>query len=105
MEMWAADIEGGNPFKLMSSGRLTTLGWSRDGSQFAFADNTSGGGKTFLVGSDGRGLRQMEGLEGFVGWLIWSADGKTLYISTTISDGKEPIFVANADGSHPQKFP
>jgi dipeptidyl aminopeptidase/acylaminoacyl peptidase len=104
MEMWAADIEGGNPFKLMSSGRLTTLGWSRDGSQFAFADNTSGGGKTFLVGSDGRGLRQMEGLEGFVGWLIWSADGKTLYISTTISDGKEPIFVANADGSHPQKF-
>ena len=25
-------------------------------------DNTSGGGKTFLVGSDGRGLRQIEGL-------------------------------------------
>jgi dipeptidyl aminopeptidase/acylaminoacyl peptidase len=104
MEMWAADIEGGNPLKFMSSGRLTTLGWSQDGSQVAFADNTSGGGKAFLVGSDGRGLRQIEGLEGFVGWLIWSADGKTLYISTTTSDGKEPIFVANADGSHPQKF-
>ena len=104
MDLWVSDIDGNNPQKLAFGGRLSTLGWSRDGSQFAFADNTKVEGKTFLVGADGRELRPIEGLEGFVGWMAWSADGKTLYISSTTSDGKETIWIANADGSHLQKF-
>jgi Tol biopolymer transport system component len=104
MELWVSDMDGGHPLKLASSSRLTTLQWSPDGSQLAFADNTTGAGKTFLVGADGRGLRPVEGAEGFVGWLIWSRDGKTLYISTTTTEGKRPIWAANADGSHVQKL-
>jgi Periplasmic component of the Tol biopolymer transport system len=105
MELWISDIDGNNPLRIASSGRLSTLDWSRDGSQFAFADNTTGGGgETFLAGADGRGAQKIEGLEGFVGWLTWSADGKTLYISSSTSDGKRSIWVANADGSHVQKF-
>jgi len=104
MELWVSGIDGSHPLKLASSGRLTTLAWARDGSQLAFADNTTGKGKTFLVGADGRGLRPIEGIEGFVGWLTWSADEKTLYISSTTNDGKKAIWVTDADGSHVQKF-
>jgi Tol biopolymer transport system component len=88
MELWVSSIDGGHPLKLASSGRLTTLAWARNGSQLAFADNTTGQGKTFLVGADGRGLRPIEGIEGFVGWLTWSADEKTLYISSTTNEAR-----------------
>ena len=104
MELWISGIDGSHPLKLASSGRLTTLEWARDGSELAFADNTTGQGKAFLVGADGRGLRPIEGIEGFVGWVTSSADGKTLYISSTTNDGKKAIWVADADGSHVQKF-
>jgi hypothetical protein len=105
MELWISDIDGNNPLKIASSRRLSTLDWSRDGSQFAFADYTRGhGGETFLAGADGQGLHKIEGLEGFVGFLTWAADDKTLYISSSTSDGKRPVWVANADGSHAQKF-
>jgi WD40 repeat protein len=104
MELWVSDIDGANPLKLASSGRLTTLGWSPDSSQLAFSDNTTGTGILFLVGTDGHGLRGIEGTEGFVGWTIWSADGKTIYISTTTVDGKEVIWTADANGTHIQRF-
>ncbi len=102
-ELWVSDLDGKNSLKLASAGNLTTLGWSRDGSQFAFADDTTADPKTFLVGADGRGLHQIEGIAGFVGWLIWSADDKTVYISVP-REGKETIWAADADGSHLQKF-
>jgi len=104
MELWVSGMDGSNPLKLASSGRLTTLGWSPDSSQLAFSDNTTGTGKLFLVGTDGHGLRGIEGTEGFVGWTIWSADGKTIYISTTTGDGKEAIWTAGANGTHMQRF-
>jgi serine/threonine protein kinase/Tol biopolymer transport system component len=104
MELWVSDIDGAKPLKLASSGRLSTQGWSNDGSELAFADNTTGAGKLFLVGADGHGMHSIEGIEGFVGWTIWSADGKTIYISTTTSDGKTIIWTADAEGTHVQRF-
>jgi dipeptidyl aminopeptidase/acylaminoacyl peptidase len=100
-ELWVSDMDGSNARKLSSAQRLTTLAWSRDGSQLSFADNSMGGeGKTFLVGADGRGLHQLEHIDGFVGWLSWSADSKKLYVSATTSDGKQAVWTADADGSH-----
>ena len=104
MELWVSNIDGANPLKLASSGQLTTLGWSPDGSQLAFSDNTTGTGKLFLVGTDGRALHAVQGTEGFVGFTTWSADGKTIYISTTTSDGKDAILTTDADGAHVQRF-
>ena len=104
MELWVSDMDGANPLRLTSAGRLSTLGWSTDSSRLAFADNTNGEGKLFLVGADGRGLHPVEGTEGFVGWTIWSVDGKTIYISTRTSDGKAVVWTADADGTRIQKF-
>ena len=104
MELWVSDIDGANPLRLASSGRLTTLGWSPDNSQLAFSDNTTGKGKLYLVGRDGHGLRGIEGTDGFVGWITWSADGKKIYISTTTSDGNEVIWTADANGTRIQRF-
>ena len=104
MELWVSEIDGANPLKLASGGRLTTLGWAQDGSQLAFSDNTTGTGKSFLVGADGRELHAVEGTEGFVGWATWSADGKTIYISTTTSEDKAVIWTADGEGAHVQRF-
>jgi serine/threonine protein kinase len=103
MELWVANIDGTNPLKLASSGRLTTLGWSPDGSQLAFSDNTTEAGKMFLINFDGSGLREVQGAQGFVGWAAWSADGKTLYISTS-TGANDAVWRADADGTRVQKL-
>ncbi len=58
-ELWVSDINGGNQLKLASSGNLGTGTWSPDSSRLSFSDSTAGEGKSFLVGADGRGLRQI----------------------------------------------
>ena len=104
MELWVSDIDGAAPLKLASSGRLSTLGWSPDGSQLAFADNTTGTGKVFLVGADGRGLHAIEGTEGFAGFTVWSPDGKTIYTSSSTSGEKSAIWTTDSEGSQTQRF-
>src|SRR5207248_3230773 len=37
-EIWVSDLDGNNRVKLVTSINLVTLGWSPDGSQFAFTD-------------------------------------------------------------------
>ncbi len=107
-EIWVSDIDGGNSVRLASSGKMDTLSWSPDGSLLSFSDYTGAQSKAFLVGGDGRGLRQTDQVEGFVGELIWSRDMKSLYISS-LKGGSNfgsnaTIWRANADGSHAEKF-
>ena len=83
---------------------MVTGTWSPDSSQLSFFDNTGGESKTFLAGADGRGLRQIERVEGAVNWLIWSGDMKTLYISSTKGASKPTVWKAHADGTHVEKF-
>jgi WD40-like Beta Propeller Repeat len=103
-ELWVSDIDGSNRLKIASSGQLGTGNWSPDGSQISFEDDTEGEGKGFLVGADGRGLRQIARVAGDVGWITWSADKKTLYISGTKGGSKPTVWKAAADGSHVEKF-
>jgi len=103
-ELWVSDTDGSNQVRLVSSGALDTLNWSPDSSQISFADSQGGVSKVFLAGADGRGLRQIERLEGFAAWLIWSADMKTLYISSLKGRSKPTVWKAEADGSHVEQF-
>jgi serine/threonine protein kinase/Tol biopolymer transport system component len=103
-ELWVCDIDGSSQVKLASSGVLVTGTWSPDGSQISFFDSKGGESRVFLAGADGRGLRQTERVEGFVNWVIWSADMKTLYISSTKGASKPTVWKAGADGTHVEKF-
>jgi serine/threonine protein kinase/Tol biopolymer transport system component len=103
-EMWVSDLDGSNNIKLASSRELTTGDWSRDSSQLSFSDNTGGETKALAVGADGRGLRQIKGVEGSVQWIVWSSDGRSLYLSVANGLAKASIWKANADGSNTQKF-
>jgi len=103
-ELWVSDIDGSNQVRLASSGVLVTGNWSPDSLQTSFFDSKGEESKVFLVGADGRGLRQTERVEGFVNWVIWSADMKTLYISTRKGGSKPTVWKAKADGSHVEQF-
>ncbi len=104
-ELWVTDLDGSNKVKVSSSGNLVTGDWSPDSSQLAFFDDTSAEGKGYIVRADGRGLRQIERVEGFLGWVTWSADQKSLYISSVPKRASKPtVWRANADGSNVDKF-
>jgi Tol biopolymer transport system component len=103
-ELWVSDIDGANKVKLAASGKLETGDWSPDSSQLTFVDATAGERKGYIVRADGRDLRQIEGTEAVVGWMTWSVDAKTLYMSSGEAGSKPGVWKVNADGSHPEKF-
>jgi Tol biopolymer transport system component/tRNA A-37 threonylcarbamoyl transferase component Bud32 len=105
-ELWVSDLGGGNRIRLAFSGSLGTGDWSPDSSQLSFEHYTGGESKGYIVGADGRGLRQIWGVEGLIADIIWSGDGKSLYISTLRpgAGGKSTVWKANADGSNVEKF-
>ena len=98
-ELWVSDLDGRNRLRLASAERLETVGWSPDSSHIAFADFTGGGSKGYIVGADGRGLRPIEGITGFIGLAVWSGDSKSLYISASQPRTRATIWKANGDGS------
>jgi dipeptidyl aminopeptidase/acylaminoacyl peptidase len=103
-ELWVSDLDGGNRIRLASSVSLATGDWSPDSSQLTFTDDTGGESKGYVVGADGRGLRQIGRVEGSIASIVWSGDGRSLYI-TTIGPGAKPtLWKANADGSNVEKF-
>jgi Tol biopolymer transport system component len=103
-ELWVSDLGGGNRIRLASSASLNTGDWSPDSSQLIFTDDTGGESKGYIVGADGRGLRQIGRVEGLIAGIFWSGDGKSLYISTVMHGSKPTIWKANADGSNVEKF-
>jgi serine/threonine protein kinase len=95
-ELWVSGLDGSARLKLASgTNNLSTLDWSADSSQACFAD----GPRLYVVGADGRGLREIKGTEGTVGWGAWSVDGTRLFLTTSVT-----IWMANVDGSHVEKL-
>jgi serine/threonine protein kinase/Tol biopolymer transport system component len=106
-ELWVSDLGGGNRIRLASSGSgtLWACDWSPDSSQLAFEiDDSTGHSKGYVVEADGRGLRQIEQGGWNIATIIWSDDGKSLYISAFVSLFKTAVWKANTDGSHVEKF-
>jgi Tol biopolymer transport system component/predicted Ser/Thr protein kinase len=103
-ELWVSDLSGRNKIRLASTGSLGTGDWSPDSSQLSFSDHTGGESKGYIVGADGRGLRQIRQVEGFLASIIWSSDGKSLYISTMKPGTKSTVWKGNADGTNAGRF-
>jgi Tol biopolymer transport system component len=103
-ELWVSDLGGGDRIRLAPSGLLWTGEWSPDSSQVSFFDHTNGENKGYIVGADGRGLRQIGRVEGSIGGIMWSADGKSLFIDTVKPGTEWTVWKANADGSNVERF-
>jgi Tol biopolymer transport system component len=100
-ELWISDLDGQNKIKLASGGRLSTADWFPDSSRISFINYDND--RLYSIGADGQGLRSIDWRGKELDWMIWSADGKAMYISSDIG-GKRNIWKADANGSNFQKF-
>jgi serine/threonine protein kinase/Tol biopolymer transport system component len=104
--LWAADIESGKNVKIASGEELQTGTWAADNFQLSFVESGSGaGGKVYIVGADGSGLRQLPAMGGTPVISVWSADQKSVYVS--VHEKMERIagvWKWSADGSNPKKL-
>jgi len=103
-ELWVSNLDDTDKIKVASSGELLTGDWAPNGSQLAFFDNTGGDGKAYVVGADGRGLRPIGRVEDPIDWIAWSADGKSLYVTTWKNQSERAVWKAYADGSKLERF-
>jgi Tol biopolymer transport system component len=82
VELWTSDIDGGNKVSIVTSeaqeAALRTLNWAPDNFHLSFSQ----GPKLFIVGADGRDLRQLPSMAGMnISNAIWSPDQKSVYVS------------------------
>ncbi len=103
-EIWVSEMGGSNKIRLAAPGNFDTGLWMRDGSKVAFQDRTGQGRMGFVVGADGRGLHGIGKVEGLSGFMIWSADGKAMYLSTSTPGHPATTWKSDGDGSNPQPF-
>ena len=80
-ELWASNIDGTNRVRLASGAPMTTLAFSPDSSQFAFAQYSDRGARLYIIGADGSKLRETgwSGAEAAFG--LWSPDATAFYLS------------------------
>jgi Tol biopolymer transport system component len=83
MELWVSDIDGSNKTRLSTAASLATGSWSQDNFHLNFTVEEAGKpSKAYIVGADGSGLRALPWTGGTIQGLIWSDDGKTVYIDS-----------------------
>jgi serine/threonine protein kinase len=98
-ELWVSDIDGSNKVKLATGQSLDTGTWAQDNFHLAFSEQGIGAtDKTYIVGADGSGLRQLPRPGDNITNLVWSPDQKSVYES-----GVRAVWRVNKDGSNPEK--
>jgi|HubBroStandDraft_1064217.scaffolds.fasta_scaffold03030_4 serine/threonine protein kinase/Tol biopolymer transport system component len=104
--LWAADIESGNNVKIATGEMLQTGTWAADNFHLSFVESGSGaGGKVYIVGADGSGLRQLPAMGGSPVISVWSADQKSVYVGVHEKIDTIPsVWKWSADGSNPKKL-
>ena len=105
-ELWVSDIDGGNKVKLTTGENLSTETWASDNFHLSFVESGTGAaGKLYIVGADGSGLRLLPLKLDAEVFAVWSADQKTMYVSSWEKGGPIPtVWRVNTDGSNPEKF-
>jgi len=102
-ELWVSDIDGGNKLKLATGESLNTGTWAPDNFRLSFFEDR--GGKAYIVGADGSGLRQLPRTGENVLNLVWSADQKSVYVNVGEKGRTIPtIWKWSVEGSNPEKF-
>ncbi len=104
-ELWVADIDGKNSNRLASGEDVGTGFWSSDSTRVTFLAREKGQNQIggYVVGADGREVIQVKNTEGNVQSISWSADGKSLFVTSSVG-AKSVIWKANADGTGTQRF-
>jgi len=105
-ELWVSNIDGSNKVKLARSKSLATADWAFDSSQLTFIEEDPGApDKSFIVGADGSGLRQLPWSGGSLQNVIWSADQKSLFLNSVEKGSTEAsIWRQSVDGSSVEKL-
>jgi serine/threonine protein kinase/Tol biopolymer transport system component len=105
-ELWVTDIDGDNKLKIATGEGLATGSWASDNFHLYFYRRVAGaGGKAYIVGADGSGLRELPPMGGETANAVWSPDQKSLYVS--VAEKADTIFNTwkwDVDGSNPKKF-
>jgi len=102
-----SEVNGGNKVKLATGESLGTGTWASDNFHLSFEDTGTGGGadKTYIVGADGSGLRQLPPTVDSAANLVWSPDQKIIYVGGMEKQTLKPtVWKVRTDGSSPEKF-
>ncbi len=105
-ELWVSGIDGSNKVKLATGEALSTTSWAPDNFHLIFLETGTGAGvKTYIVGVDGSGLRQLPPMGGPPISAVWSPDQKSVYVSVEDKAGLMPTIWKWSEGdSNPEKF-
>jgi serine/threonine protein kinase len=105
-ELWASDIDGGNKVRIAAGEELGTGTWAQDNSHLSFQDGRAGvGGKAYIVGADGRGLRELPLTFEFIMYSVLSPDQRTILVTGPEKGSQVPtVWRVNTDGSNPEKL-
>jgi serine/threonine protein kinase/Tol biopolymer transport system component len=89
-ELWVSNIDGGNKVKIATGGEsLGTGTWAPDNFHLSFFEPEAGTeSKSYIVGADGSGLRQLPPMVGTPMNPVWSPDQKSLYVSVIGKPGQ-----------------
>ncbi len=99
-ELWVADLDGKNKVKIAAAATLGTGGWSNDSSQFLYGDYSEPKLKIYIASADGGGVRPVPWNGQYAGSMIFSADQKSVYVSTVIPGAQPPdTWKLGIDGS------
>jgi serine/threonine protein kinase len=105
-ELWVSDIDGGHKVKLAAGESVDAGTWAPDNFHLSFQEPGSDkGGKVYVVGVDGSGLRQLSWTEEIPNSSVWSYDQKILYVSVSEPTGPmNTTWKWSMDGSKAEKF-
>jgi serine/threonine protein kinase/Tol biopolymer transport system component len=105
-ELWVSEVDGGNKAKIATGESLSTATWAPDNFHLSFSESgASTGGKVYIVGADGSGLRQLPRTVDIFGDAVWSPDQKSIYVTGLEKGSPIPnVWRWNVDGSNLEKF-
>ena len=117
-EIWvgARDGSGLQQITRLGAGGLSIGAWSPDGAIIAFEATVDGNTDVYLVGSTGGHLRRLTTEPSIDGVPAWSADGRSIYFTSTRAgvvpdiwrvspDGGSAIRITHNGGFQPQESP
>jgi serine/threonine protein kinase len=103
-ELWVSNTDGTSRARLASGKGLVTGYWSADSSRVGFIEPVGqASSHVYLIGGDGRNLREIRRLEGFATAIAWSADSEWVYVSSHVGE-YESVWKAKADGTYSQRL-